>query len=165
MATQVEIARRLGLDVSSVNKILNRCRGPVFRKETIRKVFETARELGYDFGRIKFRHRRRHPRRPVRMNAEVSILNDDGTLHDQGLARIENISAGGALLKDLALPMGTLPVEPFTVQVRPLRRPLQALGLEGRIVRLTRENGQGFGVHFQNLDEEALGRLRQIAAN
>ncbi len=36
MVTQVEIARRVGLDVSSVNKILNRRTGPVFRKATIR---------------------------------------------------------------------------------------------------------------------------------
>ena len=35
MVTQVEIAHRVGLDVSSVNKILNRRSGPVFRKETI----------------------------------------------------------------------------------------------------------------------------------
>jgi len=51
MVTQTEIAKAVGLDVSSVNKILNRCRGPVFRKETIRSVFKTAREMGYDFDR------------------------------------------------------------------------------------------------------------------
>lgn len=50
-ATQVEIARRCNLDVSSVNKILNRVDGPVFRKETVQKVFRIAREVGYDFNR------------------------------------------------------------------------------------------------------------------
>lgn len=47
MVTQVMIAERAGVDVSSVNKILNEKRGPVFRKETIRMVRKVARELGY----------------------------------------------------------------------------------------------------------------------
>jgi DNA-binding LacI/PurR family transcriptional regulator len=51
MVTQVEIARRIGLDVSSVNKILNKTPGPVFSKETIAKVFSVARRMGYDFKR------------------------------------------------------------------------------------------------------------------
>jgi transcriptional regulator with XRE-family HTH domain len=51
MITQVDIAREVGVDVSSVNKILNRVRGPVFRKETIRKVFSVAHERGYNFNR------------------------------------------------------------------------------------------------------------------
>lgn len=49
--TQLQIARQVGLDVSSVNKILNRMPGPVFRKETIQLVFRVARELGYNFHR------------------------------------------------------------------------------------------------------------------
>lgn len=50
-ATQLEIARRCGVDVSSVNKILGRKRGPKFHEDTVYKVFETARALGYDFSR------------------------------------------------------------------------------------------------------------------
>jgi DNA-binding LacI/PurR family transcriptional regulator len=51
MVTQVEIARLVGLDVSSVNKILNEVPGPVFRKETIARVLKVASERGYDFSR------------------------------------------------------------------------------------------------------------------
>jgi DNA-binding LacI/PurR family transcriptional regulator len=47
MVTQLDIARRCGLDVSSCNKILNQVPGPVFRKETIALVNRVARELGY----------------------------------------------------------------------------------------------------------------------
>lgn len=49
MVTQVMIAERVGLDVSSVNKILNRKSGPKFKDETIRKVRRAAKELGYKF--------------------------------------------------------------------------------------------------------------------
>lgn len=49
MVTQWEVARACGLDVSSVNKILNRRVGPKFRKETVRLVFKVAKQLGYRF--------------------------------------------------------------------------------------------------------------------
>ena len=47
MVTQVQIAREVGLDVSSVNKILNRMPGPVFKDCTIKAVRRTARRLGW----------------------------------------------------------------------------------------------------------------------
>jgi hypothetical protein len=47
MVTQSDVARVCGLDVSSVNKILNEVRGPVFKKSTIKAVWQTARRLGY----------------------------------------------------------------------------------------------------------------------
>lgn len=49
---QTDIAKAVGMDVSSVNKILNRRPGPVFREETIRRVFEVARQMGYNFDRM-----------------------------------------------------------------------------------------------------------------
>src|SRR3989442_15854714 len=119
MVTQIEIARRLSLDVSSVNKILNRRQGPVFRKETIRKVFRIANEMGYDFNKLKFVHRRRHPRKDVTIATEVSIFVKDGSLFDQGVATIRDISQCGAKINDIAMPLGSLPVEPFTVTLRP----------------------------------------------
>lgn len=50
-ATQLEVAEKVGLDVSTVNKILNEMPGPVFRKDTIQKVFRTAEKMGYNFNR------------------------------------------------------------------------------------------------------------------
>lgn len=46
-ATQVEIARRARIDVSTVNKILNEIPGPVFRKSTIERVRRIAKKLGW----------------------------------------------------------------------------------------------------------------------
>ncbi len=45
--TQKSIAERVGIDVSSVNKILNRCPGPVFAEDTVKRVFQVAKRLGY----------------------------------------------------------------------------------------------------------------------
>ena len=51
MVTQIEIAEVVGLDVSSVNKILGRDPRPKFRKDTVARVFKVARQMGYDFSR------------------------------------------------------------------------------------------------------------------
>ena len=152
MATQVQIARRVGLDVSSVNKILNRRQGPVFRKEPIKKVFKIARQMGYDFGRLKYQHRRRHARKPVTIGAELSIYKKDGTLFDQGMTTIRDISLCGARISDVMLPRASLPVDPFTIHLRPMQKPLDNVELPGRIVRMDQDTTPSFGVNFGNLN-------------
>jgi transcriptional regulator with XRE-family HTH domain len=162
MVTQVEIARRLGLDVSSVNKILNKREGPVFKKDTIRKVFRIAREMGYDFGKLKYVHRRRHPRREVSIATEIAIYSKDGTLHDQGVATVRDLSQCGARVSDIALPQNTLPTEPFTVTLRPMVGPLDDIELRGRIVRLDMEQSTSFGIDFGKVDTAVLKRIKKI---
>lgn len=164
MITQVEIARRVGLDVSSVNKILNRRAGPVFRKDTIRKVFKAARDLGYDFGRLKYQHRRKHPRTEVAIGTELSIYGKDGRLYDQGMATIRDISLGGARVTDIALPLGTLPVEPFTVGLRPMQKPVDDLDLQGQIVRIHANGTVSFGIEFRALEAGVERKLRRLAS-
>ena len=163
MVTQGEIARRLGLDVSSVNKILNKRAGPVFRKDTIKKVFKTARELGYDFGKLKYTHRRQYERREVAIGAEVLIVVKDGTVYDQGVATIRDISLGGARVADLATPLGSLPTEPFTLTLRPMQKPLDDMELSGHIVRLHMNGATTFGIEFSKLDSAAVRKLKRVA--
>jgi transcriptional regulator with XRE-family HTH domain len=163
MVTQVEIARRVGLDVSSVNKILNRRQGPVFRKDTIRKVFRVAKELGYDFGRLKYQHRRRHPRKELSLGAEIYIYHKDGSVYDQGVATIRDISLCGARISDVTLPLGTLPVEPFTVGIRPMQKPVDDIEIPGMIVRYHLNGVASYGVEFQKLESGLERKLRRIA--
>ncbi len=163
MITQVEIARRIGIDVSSVNKILNRRQGPVFRKETIRKVFKIARQMGYDFGRLKYQHRRRAPRREVSIGAEFTIYHKDGSLYDQGMATIRDISCCGARVSDVTLPLGSLPVEPFSVGLRPMQKPVDDIEIPGRIVRIHPNDTVCFGIDFTKLDAAVQGKLRRFS--
>ena len=163
MITQVEIARRVGLDVSSVNKILNKRQGPVFRKETIRKVFKIARDLGYDFGRLKYAHRRRFPRKELSVGVEIYVYHKDGSLYDQGVATIRDISLGGARISDVTLPTGALPVTPFTVGIRPMQKPVDDIEIQGQIVRLHINGTTIFGVQFGKLDGAMEKKLRRIA--
>ena len=164
MVTQVEIARRVGLDVSSVNKILNRRQGPVFRKDTIRRVFKVAKELGYDFGRLKYQHRRRHPRTELSLGAELYIYHKDGSMYDQGVATIRDISMCGARISDVTLPLGTLPVEPFTVGIRPMQKPVDDIEIPGMIVRYHLNGLPSYGVEFHKLESGLERKLRRIAS-
>jgi transcriptional regulator with XRE-family HTH domain len=162
MVTQLEIARRCHLDVSSVNKILNRRAGAAFRKETVRKVFKTARKLGYDFGRLKFQHRRRFPRKDVSVKAEFYIYHADGALYDQGVATIRDISLGGARVCELALPLASLPIQAFSIGLRPMHGPADGVELRGRIVRIRTDGIISFGIEFAEHDGAAQGKLRQM---
>ncbi len=101
---QVQIARHVGLDVSSVNKILNKRKGPAFKKTTVTQVFKVARELGLDFSRLKFQHRRREVRKSVDLPVEIAIYLSDGTLFDRGKAVLRDLSLSGGLLSGLVLP-------------------------------------------------------------
>lgn len=163
MVTQVEIARRIGIDVSSVNKILNRRQGPVFRRETIQKVFRIARQMGYDFGRLKYQHRRRAPRRQVAIGAEFYVYHRDGSLYDQGMATIRDISSCGARVSDVTLPLGSLPVEPFSVGLRPMQKPVDDIEIPGHIVRIHPLDTVSFGIDFTKLEPSVQGKLRRFA--
>jgi len=162
MITQIEIARRVGLDVSSVNKILNRRQGPVFREKTVKKVFRVAQELGYDFGRLKYQHRRRYPRKEMAQEARISIYRKDGSLYDRGVAVVHDISLGGALISDVTLPLKSLPVGPFTVGLHLARKPTDDIEISGRIVRLNFNNSLMYGIAFEKLDPAVEKKFRRI---
>lgn len=162
MVTQLEIARRVSLDVSSVNKILNKRQGPVFRKETVKKVFKIARDLGYDFGRLKFTHRRRHGRSDVALGAEFFVFGRDGALYDQGVATIRDLSMTGARVTDIALPQGNIPTEPFTVAIKPMQKPLDDCEFVGKVVRMLSNDTLSYGVEFTKMDPQVLKKLRKL---
>lgn len=159
--TQAQIARRVGMDVSSVNKILNRRPGPVFRSETVKKVFRVARELGYDFDRLKHAHRRRHSRRELNVGVELTVYRSNGDAHDQGMATIRDLSCTGARISDVQLTQGTIPVGPVPVRLRPMAKPLEGIELSGRIVRFLSERNASYAIEFGKLPSEALRRLQR----
>jgi hypothetical protein len=138
MVTQTEIAHRAGIDTSSVNKILNRRAGPRFRKDTVARVFRIARELGFDFSRLKHFHRREHDRRPADLAVEVTVRQLDGTAVEAGMGVLRELSPSGALLVDLHLPSGRLPLVPFDLVLR-WKKGRGVEEARGRIVRLRLE--------------------------
>lgn len=162
MATQKDIARRVGLDISSVNKILNRRKGHLFRKETVRKVFKAARDLGYDFSRLKHEHRRRHVRKGLDLAVELSIYGNGGELYDRGSAVLRDVSLSGGLLEALALPRHSLPIEPCLIGIKLLAGPLKDVELRGKPVRFV-HGAAGINLAVEFLDQEQAKAAKLVA--
>ena len=160
-ATQVEIAKRLSLDVSTVNKILHAVPGPKWREETVKAVFDTAHKIGYDLGQMKHRHSRSHPRISLDLTVKVSIELFNKEVVDKGTAQITSISLGGARLSHLQLGKDSIPIEPFYIQIRfknvALKEPLRA-----EIVRIIAKDRLEFGVRFRNIDMHMAKALRKV---
>lgn len=160
--TQVEIARRLGLDVSSVNKILHGVPGLKWKDETVSAVFDTARDLGYDLDKIKFRHNREYPRIPLNMPAQLEVELPDGVVVDKGSAKIKNLSLGGARLVEIKLDRDSIPIEPFNLLIHPKNGAYKGAPLRSQIVRLTMNGRVELGVRFQNVDAHVARALRKL---
>jgi len=163
MVTQIEIARRLGLDVSTVNKILHQRKGYQFRRETIREVFRVAEELGYDLGRLKHDHRRHHPRTALSVPLNLSIYDSEGQLLDLGRATLSEVSLSGALLSGILLTRHVLPLRPHTVGIRILGGALKDFEIKGRPVRFRHRDGAiSIAIEFLNTEAVKIERLRKI---
>ncbi len=163
MTTQVEIARHLRIDVSSVNKILHQAKGSTFRKETVDKVFRAARKLGYDVSGLKREHRRRHERNSTEMAVELRIYLENGSHFDRGTAVLRNVSLSGALFGALDLSRKALPVQAHWFGIGAPEGPLKDVEIAGRPVRLvhTRE-GIEIALEFQGLGDAELNLLQKI---
>lgn len=156
MITQVEIARILKLDVSTVNKILNRKPGTKFRPQTVDKVYRLARKNGFDFGRLKHHHKRAHDRREVDLDAKVAIRFNDGSVFDRGQGKIRDLSIGGARIGDFDLKKGVLPTRPFRFELD-----FDGVQIEAVPVRFVANGSLDIAVSFLNVDAIAKRRLKK----
>jgi transcriptional regulator with XRE-family HTH domain len=149
--TQSDIARQVGLDVSSVNKILNNRTDASFNPRTIQDVLRAAQELGYDLSRAKHAHERRHVRKDVMVAVELSVYGGSGALHDRGTAVARNVSLAGALLIAISLPRHTIPLGSCTIGLRRLGASVPMPEILGRIVRF-QHAGESLGMAVQYLE-------------
>jgi hypothetical protein len=162
-ATQVEIARQVGLDVSSVNKILNRRAGAIFKQTTVDKVFRVAKRLGYRFDRLKRAHGRAHERREVHLQGKLALYEADGSRFDEGTCAVSDIALCGASLVDVELPKGQLPVDPFTILLEVTGKKKESVEIRGRVVRL-RHDGKTLrlGIAFHDVGPELQTKIAAL---
>lgn len=154
-----EIADRLGLARSTVTKILNQLPNNRASTETIKKVFKTAREMGYDFSRLRNIHRRRADRRPVNLSATLKIQLLNNSLYDTGSARILNLSPYGALLTDIETGKKNLPLAPFHLTLTIVDGPLEGVSVECQVIRLLSKRNVEVGVNFTRIKAAAEKRI------
>ena len=163
MATQLDIAVKCGIDVSSVNKILRKAPGPKFNSNTVRKVFQTAREMGYNFEKIKYAHRRRHARQEVNRPVQMSIYRPDGSVFSSGHATIREVSLSGAVLKGVVLSKQVIPIAPHTIGLVFELGPAERLEVRGFPVRFF-QDGETLGLSLQFVNAEGVRKwLRMIS--
>jgi len=109
-----------------------------------------------------FAHRRRWPRLSVDIPATLKVyLVAKPRKQSAGEAIIRNISRGGALLSDIRMDNGKLPLEPFRVVVATDHPPLSRWRAHGHVVRLRSEGKISIGVQFLKISQPC---MRQIAA-
>jgi len=156
MATQGDIAKHLGLDVSSVNKILHHKPGAKFRKATVDQVFRAARKLGFRVEALKHAHRRADPRQKVRISCEITLYREGGEVFDRGTALATELSPHGARLEELRLPKSALPLDLFSVGVLPAGLDAE---LPGKLVRFHPGPAVSLGIALTPTDPGQKSRL------
>ena len=181
--TQEDIARKLGIDRTTVSKVLNNAPGTYVGERTRVRIFDIARKMGYNFSRLRHTHRRNADRRIVQIPAQVQIVLWDGSIHASGEAVLVNLSADGAMLADLQIKPAVIPLKPCYVTVNfsldesdgggRKKGGVQKLSLRADIVRLRMVRFVEIAIKFVEITEEAIQviegflhrRLAQIQEN
>ncbi|MBI4577384.1 MAG: hypothetical protein HY722_14085 [Planctomycetes bacterium] len=160
--SQQEIADRLGIDRTAVTKILNRTPGHFASKKTIDLVFKTARDMAYDFSRLRHTHGRRYERRPVTWSSELQVLLADRSVYDTGTGLVKNISSYGALMADLSFPKNAFPLEPFTVLLHITDGALAGVRAECEVIRFKSHPIIDIGLNIVQISEDDRFRIHRF---
>ncbi|MFC1582068.1 hypothetical protein ACFL4W_00885 [Planctomycetota bacterium] len=158
--SQAQIAAELNLDRTTVNKILNGKHNKIIKKETVEAVLAKAREMGYDFSRLRRYYSRGSERIPVDMKARITIRLLTGEAYDMGSARILNLSLSGTLLSDFNLSRGSLPLKPFEIVINCEEEDLDGIQLLSEPVRIDINGSLDIGVRFKPVSEGTRAALQ-----
>lgn len=164
--SQKDIAEYLGIDRSTVTKVLNRDPRYSASEKTRELIFRTAERLGYDFTAIRRPFKREYGRVVIDAAAKIELRNEDGSTFDEGEALITNLSIGGALLSNIRTGMMMLPLKVFSIHVNVVDVPeLADLQGECELVRISDRGGKGefqLGVRFVNAKLRDRRRIREF---
>jgi hypothetical protein len=166
--SQRKIADRLGLNVSTVSRVLRGEALVTFKRETVDRVLKAAQRAGYDrCGYVDLEatggSRRKHPRRKTRVPVSLVIRFMNGSACEKGAGVFKDLSEGGALLGDIRLHSSSVPLRRFTVGFEVTGGELRNLRGEGIPVRISPEDETfALGIRFRELglpDRERIARL------
>jgi len=164
--SQKDIAEFLGMDRSTVTKVLNRDPRYSASEKTRDLIFRTAERLGYDFTAIRRPYKREYGRIETNAKGAITLHTEDGELFDRGQALIKNLSIGGALLTDIQTEKMVLPLRPFRIKLRLVDVP-ELADLDGQceLVRISERDSRGepqLGVRFVDVALRDRRRIRQF---
>ena len=87
---------------------------------------------------------------------------DDGRVFDEGVCTIKNISLAGALIGNLRMAKGVLPLTRVKVFLEFRSGELSGLALIGEMARCAYNKEFEIGVSFVGLDTGAMAQLEQV---
>lgn len=164
--TQKDVAAYLGLNQTTISRILAGTPRFTYSEQTRSRVFEAATRLGYLHPAVVKTEKRSSLRQPLPAPAQVRIHLQDGKLFCAYDAQLVNINRTGALLKDFTGKKRVLPLETFTLEIDFDAPPLGDMKVKARPVRFHQDNGTiGLGVAFLGLTEEQVGKIDTFLAS
>ena len=115
--TQLDVANSCNLDQGSISRILDINTRKYYNQETVGKVFQAARELGYVHPALVSSNRRDAPRVPVKTSVKIQVLTLDLQILDHGEAIVSEMSSIGLLLTSFNLNKNNIPLTFFLFKV------------------------------------------------
>lgn len=112
-------------------------------------VFQAAERAAEFFDHLRS-HYRETRRNKVEIDADIRLLMEDGSLYDQGSAKICDISPSGALLGDIHLPKDAFPASPFRIEIVLRSGDYEGIGIHAKPVRFVQDKC-GMGVKFEEI--------------
>lgn len=160
--SQQVIADVLGLDRTTVNKVLNGHPSMITSKSTVENVIRVAREMGYDFGRLRKKYKRKFERKLVRAKAEMEVLlSENGQAYDRGWCTINNLTPDGAMISNVWAVKGGFPLQPFTLKLKIMESDLK--GVEGRfeVIRFRSNGAISIGLRAVEISDDDQKRIKE----
>lgn len=107
--------------------------------------------------RLKPEQERRWPRISLNVKTRIEVFDPSGPLRfDNGEARIENISCGGAYLSNIVLKHGSLPEESVLFRLRVNEKPLEDWKADSLVVRHEKDAA---GVKYVSIAKEEKNKI------
>lgn len=160
--TQEAIAKKVGLDRSTVSKILNGRASDFVSHKTVERVLDAARGLGYDFTRLRHTHSRQFERADMSLTSEFDIILTNGEIFDSGKAIVRNISEGSALITNVASSKSSLPMEPFSISLIITGGRLKGVSVLGKVTRLEMKDKLDLALKFVEVSPVSAKKLQDF---
>ena len=110
-----------------------------------------------------FGHERRWPRKEIDLPASINFYPLKGPRqHNPGVARVKNISQGGAFVSRIHLERGIIPGEAFRAFLKIDHQPLSHWMARSKVVRLQANGFLEAGVQFVKISKQNLEKIVEI---
>jgi CheY-like chemotaxis protein len=110
-----------------------------------------------------FGHKRRWPRKEIDLPASINFYPLKGPRqHNPGIARVKNISQGGAFVSRIYLERGIIPGEAFRAFLKIDHQPLSHWMARSKVVRLQANGFLEAGVQFVKISKQNLEKIAKV---